>query len=151
MQRKKTDWVAPSFDIETPSATIANGNNNVSTNNDSTTTTSDTTIDLSLSNKRFCSATVSLPKLLQACEPKKSADLVVSKQKQKELSEWLKNECPVGRASAAVVFGPAGCAKSTAVKIIAKELGFGVTEWLNPIDQVNENSKDLLICLLRFF
>ncbi|XP_043281777.1 cell cycle checkpoint protein RAD17 isoform X2 [Venturia canescens] len=76
----------------------------------------------------------SLSKLMEACEPKKTADLAVSKQKQKEINEWFLDGISLKGPRILVISGPSGCGKTAALKIIAKENHFTVVEWTNPTD-----------------
>lgn len=88
------------------------------------------------------SLTSNLSTLLTACEPKNSSDLVTSKQKQKEIVNWLQTRGSTGQPCAVVVSGPSGCGKTTAIKVLAKEYGFDILEWITPVDHViDENSE----------
>jgi SpoVK/Ycf46/Vps4 family AAA+-type ATPase len=99
----------------------------------------------------------SLSKLLQACEPQKPSELAVSKQKQNEISKWLRDRA-MKKQSMLILSGPSGCGKTAAMKLLAKENGFDVIEWITPIDQAeDENSKSpfhklkLIICSLILY
>lgn len=86
----------------------------------------------------------SLSELLLACNPKISLDLSVSRQKQQEISAWLKGKTQRGKPNILIISGPSGCGKTVALKVLAEEHGFNVTEWITPVDQLmDENSKNL--------
>lgn len=82
--------------------------------------------------------------LLEACEPRKASELVVSRQKQQQILDWLQYKVRKGRPFALVLCGPSGCGKTTALRVLAKENGFNVTEWINPIDQVMDENSNLI-------
>lgn len=85
----------------------------------------------------------SLSKLLEACEPRKLNELAVSKQKQNEISKWLQNKVLKGHPSMLILSGPSGCGKTAAIKLLAKENGFDIIEWITPIDPAeDENSNN---------
>ncbi|XP_044018585.1 cell cycle checkpoint protein RAD17, partial [Aphidius gifuensis] len=72
--------------------------------------------------------------ILNACEPKESSHLSVSKQKQNELADWLCFKTIRGKPRILVLSGPSGCGKTIALKVLAKESGFDVVEWITPMD-----------------
>ncbi|KAH0561630.1 cell cycle checkpoint protein RAD17 isoform X1 [Cotesia glomerata] len=78
--------------------------------------------------------TSSLATLLEACDPKKSADLSVSRQKQKELTEWLVDKALPGIPRILVLSGASGSGKTAALKVLAKENKFDIVEWITPTD-----------------
>ncbi|KOC59428.1 Cell cycle checkpoint protein RAD17 [Habropoda laboriosa] len=83
-----------------------------------------------------------LSALLKACEPQKSSEVVVSRQKQQEILDWLQYKVRRGRPSVLILSGPSGCGKTTAIKVLAKENNFNVIEWITPIDQaMDENNR----------
>lgn len=85
----------------------------------------------------------SLSKLLEACEPQKFTELAVSRQKQNEISNWFQHKASRRQPSMLVLSGPSGCGKTAAIKLLAKENGFDVIEWITPIDQIeDENSNN---------
>ncbi|XP_008557215.1 cell cycle checkpoint protein RAD17 [Microplitis demolitor] len=86
--------------------------------------------------------TSSLAALLEACDPQKSSELAVSKQKQNELSDWLIEKALPGVPRILVLSGPSGCGKTAALKVLAKENKFDIIEWITPADSaanINDN------------
>lgn len=75
----------------------------------------------------FCS-------LLRACEPNRASDLAVSRQKQQEISNWFARRTK--KSAILVISGPSGCGKTQATRVLAKEHGFDVVEWISPLDAV---------------
>ncbi|XP_034939120.1 cell cycle checkpoint protein RAD17 [Chelonus insularis] len=76
----------------------------------------------------------SIATLLEACDPKKSSELAVSKQKQNEITNWLVNKTMEGVPAILVLTGPSGSGKTVALKVLAKENKFDVIEWITPSD-----------------
>lgn len=72
--------------------------------------------------------------ILGTCEPKEPSELSVSKQKQNELADWLCYRTSKGKPKILVLSGPSGCGKTIALKVLAKEIGFDVVEWITPLD-----------------
>lgn len=92
-----------------------------------------------------------LSKLIKSCEPKVASELALSKQKQNEMANWLTSCRRSKTPSVLLISGPAGCGKTVAFKVLAEERGFGICEWLTPIDQaVDENGK-FKKCVKIFF
>lgn len=86
--------------------------------------------------------TYNLSTLLSKCEPKIQSELVISRQKQQEILNWLQNKAHRRKPTVLVISGPSGCGKTVAIKLLANENGYEITEWINPIDQImDENSK----------
>ncbi|XP_053988661.1 cell cycle checkpoint protein RAD17 [Hylaeus volcanicus] len=86
--------------------------------------------------------TSSLSALLEACEPRKPSELVVSRQKQQDILAWLQHKVRKGQPCALILYGPSGCGKTAALRVLAKENGFNVTEWITPVDQaMDENNR----------
>ncbi|XP_011701517.1 PREDICTED: cell cycle checkpoint protein RAD17 isoform X2 [Wasmannia auropunctata] len=81
----------------------------------------------------------SLSKLLQACEPQKSSELAISRQKQNEISRWLQDKSK-GQPSMLILSGPSGCGKTAAVKLLARENDFDVVEWITPVDPAEDEN-----------
>lgn len=48
-----------------------------------------------------------------------------------ESSEANKNKC---RGPILLITGPSGCGKTTTLKLIAKEMGYSISEWTSPVD-----------------
>ena len=87
----------------------------------------------------------SLSALLEACGPHTSSELVVSRQKQREILDWLQYKVRKGKPAILILSGPSGCGKTAAIRVLAKENGFNITEWITPIDQIiAENSNFFL-------
>ncbi|KAJ1955250.1 RFC checkpoint protein Rad17, partial [Linderina pennispora] len=72
-------------------------------------------------------------------EPQSVDDLGVHNGKIAQVRGWLEMAMqpaaagPSAFARILVVEGPAGAGKSTCVRVLAKELGLGVVEWINPL------------------
>lgn len=79
--------------------------------------------------------TTNLSLLLSLCAPKVASDLAVQQKKLNEISEWLKCRTNNCRPATLVLTGPSGCGKATTIKLLAKEHGFDVTEWITPMDE----------------
>lgn len=88
-------------------------------------------------------STSSLSALLKACEPQKPSELVVSRQKQQDILAWLQLKVKKGRPCALILSGASGCGKTAAIRLLAKENDFDVTEWITPIDQVMDENSNL--------
>jgi len=74
-------------------------------------------------------------------QPRSSADLAVNIKKVDEVRDWLKR----GRGGVLILLGPSGSGKTATLRLLSEELGFSVTEWVNPIEQVNFGGiKDIL-------
>ncbi|XP_011871318.1 PREDICTED: cell cycle checkpoint protein RAD17 [Vollenhovia emeryi] len=86
----------------------------------------------------------SLSKLLQACEPRKPAELAVSKRKQNEICDWLQSKALRGRPSMLVLAGPSGCGKTATVRLLAEENGFNVIEWITPVDPAEDENNRVM-------
>lgn len=135
-QRSNT-WCIPSFDCESVNKPVAKRTNRAK-------------LDKTLSDRSFTQSNfkrrkheTSLSKLLQACEPQKSFDLAISKQKQNEISNWLQCKALKGQPSMLILSGPSGCGKTAALKLLAKENAFDVIEWITPVDPAeDENSNN---------
>lgn len=134
--QKNNTWCVPSFDCEPVNKSLVKRAN---------TTQSDKTLSdrsFTQSNFKRRKHETSLSKLLQACEPQKLSELAISRQKQNEICNWLQRKVSKGQPSMLILSGPSGCGKTAAIKLLAKENGFDVIEWITPVDQAeDENSK----------
>ncbi|XP_003487570.1 cell cycle checkpoint protein RAD17 isoform X1 [Bombus impatiens] len=84
----------------------------------------------------------SLFALLEACDARSPSELVVSRQKQQEILNWLQYKVRKGTPAILILSGPSGCGKTTALRVLARENGFNITEWITPIDQImDENNR----------
>ncbi|XP_059132208.1 cell cycle checkpoint protein RAD17 [Peromyscus eremicus] len=83
-------------------------------------------------------------------KPETQHELAVHKKKIEEVEAWLKAEViemkPKQGGSILLITGPPGCGKTTTVKILSKEHGIQVQEWVNPVfpDFQKDDSKELL-------
>lgn len=72
-------------------------------------------------------------------KPETQHELAVHKKKIEEVETWLKTQVlevkPKHGGSILLITGPPGCGKTTTIKILSKELGIQVQEWVNPILQ----------------
>lgn len=41
-----------------------------------------------------------------------------------------------------ILSGPSGCGKTAAIKLLARENGFNVIEWITPIDQAEDENSE---------
>ncbi|XP_020295956.1 cell cycle checkpoint protein RAD17 isoform X2 [Pseudomyrmex gracilis] len=134
--KRKSSWCVPSFDCEPASKTLvkrtSKGNENL--------------FDKSFTQDSFKKVRheTSLSKLLEACEPQKSSELAISKQKQKEITDWFQCGALRGQPSMLILSGPSGCGKTAAIKLLAKENGFDVIEWITPIDPAEDENKHIM-------
>ncbi|XP_014635226.1 PREDICTED: cell cycle checkpoint protein RAD17 [Ceratotherium simum simum] len=70
-------------------------------------------------------------------KPETQHELAVHKKKIEEVETWLKaavlERQPKQGGSILLITGPPGCGKTTTIKILSKEHGIQVQEWINPI------------------
>ncbi|XP_043824215.1 cell cycle checkpoint protein RAD17 isoform X2 [Dromiciops gliroides] len=70
-------------------------------------------------------------------KPETQNELAVHKKKVEELETWLKahvfEKQPKEGGSILIITGPPGCGKTATLKILVKELGIEVQEWINPV------------------
>ncbi|XP_037594081.1 cell cycle checkpoint protein RAD17 isoform X2 [Cebus imitator] len=70
-------------------------------------------------------------------KPETQHELAVHKKKIEEVETWLKAQVlerqPKQGGSILLITGPPGCGKTTTIKILSKELGIQVQEWINPV------------------
>ncbi|XP_019486704.1 PREDICTED: cell cycle checkpoint protein RAD17 [Hipposideros armiger] len=70
-------------------------------------------------------------------KPETQHELAVHKKKIEEVETWLKAEVlerqPKQGGSILLITGPPGCGKTTTIKILSKEHGIQVQEWVNPV------------------
>lgn len=71
---------------------------------------------------------------LKTFKPKEASDLVVHPKKLEELRSWFNLSCAKVANRILIAEGPTGCAKTTALNLIAKEMGYEVCEWINSTD-----------------
>lgn len=136
--KRNNKWFVPSFDCE-------------SVNESSLKHPNIGELDKTVSNTSFTQSNfkrrkheTSLSKLLEACEPQKFTELAVSRQKQNEISNWFQHKASRRQPSMLVLSGPSGCGKTAAIKLLAKENGFDVIEWITPIDQIEDENKRVM-------
>lgn len=139
VESKRTNtWCVPSFDCEPANKPILKRTNRAELDK--------TLFDRSFTQSNFKKRKheTSLSKLLQACEPERLSELAISKQKQKEISNWLQNKTLKGKPSMLILSGPSGCGKTAAIKLLAKENSFDVIEWITPVDPVEDENKHIM-------
>lgn len=69
--------------------------------------------------------------------PRTKSDLVIHAKKISEIEDWfnaMKAKKTQSPSSILLVTGPSGSGKTSTVKIIAKEFGFTISEWITPVD-----------------
>uniref|UniRef100_A0A4X1UKA0 Cell cycle checkpoint protein RAD17 n=1 Tax=Sus scrofa TaxID=9823 RepID=A0A4X1UKA0_PIG len=70
-------------------------------------------------------------------KPETQHELAVHKKKIEEVETWLKVEVlerqPTQGGSILLITGPPGCGKTATIKILSKEHGIQVQEWINPV------------------
>ncbi|XP_004403473.1 PREDICTED: cell cycle checkpoint protein RAD17 [Odobenus rosmarus divergens] len=83
-------------------------------------------------------------------KPETQHELAVHKKKIEEVETWLKAKILEGQpkqgGSILLITGPPGCGKTTTIKILSKEHGIQVQEWINPIlpDFQKDDFKEIL-------
>lgn len=135
--KRSNTWCVPSFDCEPVTKPLKRSNT--------------TELNKPLSDRSFTQSNfkrrkheTSLSKLLQACEPQKPSELAISRQKQNEICDWLQCKALKGQPSMLILSGPSGCGKTAAIKLLARENGFNVIEWITPIDQAEDENKRIM-------
>lgn len=82
---------------------------------------------------------------MKAFQPKEIKDVALHPKKLEDLRNWFKiTKIP---NKILLLEGPPGCSKTTAIKLVAKEAGFDVVEWITPTDL----ETDLLYDNPRYF
>uniref|UniRef100_A0A2K5N282 Cell cycle checkpoint protein RAD17 n=1 Tax=Cercocebus atys TaxID=9531 RepID=A0A2K5N282_CERAT len=70
-------------------------------------------------------------------KPETQHELAVHKKKIEEVETWLKAQVlerqPKQGGSILLITGPPGCGKTTTIKVLSKEHGIQVQEWINPV------------------
>lgn len=69
--------------------------------------------------------------------PRTKPDLAIHPKKIAEVEEWfraIKSRTIKVAAPMLLVTGPSGSGKSATIKIIAKEFGYTISEWITPVD-----------------
>ncbi|XP_024942288.1 cell cycle checkpoint protein RAD17 [Cephus cinctus] len=133
-KKSKGDWLLPSFEIAPNTSHIKKR----SSTDDSCSNKMNVEDDICTDPKRKSSN--NLAALLMTCEPQQPSELAISRQKQKTIQEWL--DSINGSPKALVLSGPSGCGKTVALKLLAKNSGFDVIEWITPVDQaMDENNR----------
>ncbi|XP_062068184.1 cell cycle checkpoint protein RAD17 isoform X1 [Lepus europaeus] len=152
---KVTDWVDPSFDdclensgISTITATSLGVNNsthrrkNVSSTLESSKFPARKKGKLSSlepiygleNSKEYLSENESW---VDKYKPETQHELAVHKKKIEEVETWLKAQVlerqPKQGGSILLITGPPGCGKTATIKILSKEHGIHVQEWINPV------------------
>ncbi|EDW97551.1 cell cycle checkpoint protein RAD17 [Drosophila yakuba] len=74
---------------------------------------------------------------MESFEPATSDDLAVHPKKVGELRDWLRH-CEAMRkkfpAQMCLLTGPTGAGKTATLRVLAKEFGYQLQEWINPVD-----------------
>lgn len=69
--------------------------------------------------------------------PRRKDDLAIHTKKIAELENWFRfaetnrKKCP---GPILLITGPSGCGKTSTLKVIAKEFGYSISEWVTPVD-----------------
>ncbi|KAF6126792.1 RAD17 checkpoint clamp loader component [Phyllostomus discolor] len=152
---KVTDWVDPSFDdfsentsISAITATSLSVNNSSYRRKSVPSTLESSTFPTrkrgTLSSSEQIYALENSKKNLSENEPwvdkykpETQHELAVHKKKIEEVETWLKAEVLERQTkqggSILLITGPPGCGKTTTIKILSKEHGIQVQEWINPV------------------
>ncbi|XP_059550388.1 cell cycle checkpoint protein RAD17 isoform X2 [Myotis daubentonii] len=163
---KVTDWVDPSFDDFSENRSISNTATSLSVNNSSHRRKN---VPSTLESSRFptrkrgaLSSSEQIYGLENSKEslsenepwvdkykPESQHELAVHKKKIEEVETWLKAEVLERQSkqggSILLITGPPGCGKTTTIKILSKELGIQVQEWINPVlsDFLKDDFKEI--------
>ncbi|XP_006900091.1 PREDICTED: cell cycle checkpoint protein RAD17 [Elephantulus edwardii] len=167
---KVADWVDPSFDefSGTPNISTALTASSLSVSNSSLRRK---IVSSTLENSRFPVKRGKLPSLEQISslenskeylpeneswvdkyKPQTQHELAVHKKKIEEVETWLRAQVletkpkKGGAGSILLITGPPGCGKTTTLRILSKELGIQVQEWVNPVlpDFQKDDFKEVL-------
>lgn len=79
---------------------------------------------------------------LKEFQPKEVSELVVHPKKIEDLKNWLTIECSRNPNKILIIEGPTGSAKTSTFKLLAKECGFEISEWINNRDKEFSISDD---------
>ncbi|TRY65918.1 hypothetical protein DNTS_026615 [Danionella cerebrum] len=77
--------------------------------------------------------------------PQSQAELAVHKKKAEEVESWLSFHLDKSKKGGAILLltGPSGCGKTATIQVLAKELGFQIQEWSNPLTNSMYKTEDL--------
>ncbi|XP_026354619.2 cell cycle checkpoint protein RAD17 isoform X2 [Ursus arctos] len=164
---KVTDWVDPSFDDFSENTGISVTATSLGVNNSSHRRKN---VPSRLESSRFPARKREKPSSLEKIyglenskeylsenepwvdkyKPETQHELAVHKKKIEEVETWLKAKIlerqPKQGGSILLITGPPGCGKTTTIKILSKEHGIQVQEWINPIlpDFQKDDFKEIL-------
>lgn len=164
---KVTDWVDPSFDDFSENTGISITATSLGVNNSSHRRKN---VPSRLDNSRFPARKREKPSSSEKTyglenskeylsenepwvdkyKPETQHELAVHKKKIEEVEAWLKAKVlerqPKQGGSILLITGPPGCGKTTTLKILSKEHGIQVQEWINPIlpDFQKDDFKEIL-------
>ncbi|KAK7873126.1 hypothetical protein R5R35_006353 [Gryllus longicercus] len=68
------------------------------------------------------------------CDPKKRDDLVINRNRIKDLGDWIDHATTAASVSLLLLCGPPGCGKTTCVRVLAEERNIELLDWTTPID-----------------
>lgn len=71
---------------------------------------------------------------LKVFEPKEIKDVALHPKKLEDLRNWFKIPCAKVPNKILLLEGPNGCSKTISLKLVAKECGYEVVEWINTTD-----------------
>lgn len=71
---------------------------------------------------------------LKTFQPKEVSDLALHPKKLEDLRNWFKLSCTKAPNKILLLEGPTGCGKATSLRLVAKENGWDISEWINATD-----------------
>lgn len=101
-------------------------------NNQTTSSTRKTTPNVSITCTDYKSSN-----WIENFAPRTKPDLAIHPKKLNDVENWvraIKEKTIKDSAPILLLTGPSGCGKTASVKILAKEFGYTISEWITPVD-----------------